>query len=143
MVLHTVLALNPGSNMGSPCQGSTKSTNNVVPLDPSSSGDGTGLLLQESRLVARGGTDTEKDQGENTEHAGRHLGHDGSKDLAGWVFTLPVSVFGHVQDQRSLILGGEGSGGTGLHRDRGKGRTGGDNQGADNETKLGHFEIYF
>jgi len=48
--LHSVLALDPGCDVGSPSQGSTESAQDVVPLDPRSAGQGTWFLLKDERL---------------------------------------------------------------------------------------------
>ena len=133
--LHSILALNPGSDVGSPCQGSTEGAKDVVPFDPRSRCNGTRFLLKETRLVARVGTDGQEGKGQHSQNTRGHLGHDGSKDLRGWVFTLPEGIFRAQGSCRSLGDKGRSAD----LRDRSKGRDGGDDQGADNETELGHF----
>ena len=61
-ILHAVLALDPCGDVGSPSQGSSKAAHNVVPLDPFTSRDGTGFLLQQTGLEARVGARAQKDQ---------------------------------------------------------------------------------
>ena len=83
--------------MRAPRQGTTKATQHKVPMDPGSRSSRTRFLVQDTRLVARKSTKTQEHQGEHTQHTGRHLGHDGAKNLGRGVFALPVRVFGHVQ----------------------------------------------
>lgn len=139
MHLHSVLALDPGSDMSSPRQGSSKASQHVVPFDPRSAGKGTGLLLKGERLATRVCADAQEDQGDHTQHTRRHLGHEGSQYLGRRVFAFPVSVFRHVQGKRRVRrLGRKGDRGV----DSGRGnerRAGGDDQRKNNETKLGHF----
>ena len=117
--------------MGSPSQRTSKSLNNVIPLDPTSILNGTRLSEEQSRLNAGVDAYTQGDHGDDGKCGGGHLGHDGSKNLGGGVFTLP----GHV-------LGEEGGGG-GLLGDFGSeghlmGGTGGGLGGGDESRRDGH-----
>lgn len=61
--LHAVLALDPGGHVGTPRQGPTKATKNIVPLDPAARGYGTRLLLQKRCLEARVRAGTQEAEG--------------------------------------------------------------------------------
>mmetsp|Transcript_1162 Transcript_1162/g.1800 ORF Transcript_1162/g.1800 Transcript_1162/m.1800 type:complete len:147 (+) Transcript_1162:932-1372(+) len=105
--LHTVLALNPASNMGSPSQRTSKSLNNVIPLDPASILNGTRLSEEQSRLNTGVDADTQGNHGDDGKCGGGHLGHDGSENLGGGVFTLPGHVLG--EESGGGLLGDFGS----------------------------------
>lgn len=124
--------------MCSPGQRTHEGAKDVFRLDPRSVGHGTWFLHKSTRGLARVDADSQKDKGDHTEHTRGHLGHEGSQDLGGWVFSLPVGVFGHVQCEGSFL--GDGSAGRSLGDRGGEGSAGSDNHGKNNETKLGHFD---
>ena len=104
--------------MAAPGQGTTKGSQDVVPLDPFTRGHGTGLLRQEFRLEDRVPAGTQKDQGKHAQHTGRHLGHERTQDAGRRVFTFPVRFFRAQGHGRFKGRGGraQGSGGhKGLH----------------------------
>lgn len=151
LVLHSILALDPGSHMGSPRQGSSKASSDIVPLDPRSAGQGTRFLLKDKGLSTRVGANPQEDQGNHTQHTRWHLGHEGSQDLGRRVFPLPVSVFSGIQGKERLLFSSSSSRGSFGHEcdgsgsrthlgRRSKGRAGGNNQRKNDETKLGHFD---
>mmetsp|Transcript_16127 Transcript_16127/g.23928 ORF Transcript_16127/g.23928 Transcript_16127/m.23928 type:complete len:213 (-) Transcript_16127:67-705(-) len=123
--LHSILALDPASNMSSPSQRTSESLHNVIPLDPASILNGTRLSEEQTRLNTGVDAYTQRDHGDDGKCGGGHLGHDGSKNLGGGVFTLP----GHV-------LGEEGGGG-GDFRSRGHlvGGSAGDGLGGGGESR--------
>ena len=119
--LHAVLALNPAGHMSAPGKRTAERSQDKVPVDPRTRGNGTRLLDQLFRLGDRNGASGQKDKGKNTKDTRRHLGHDGSKNAGRRVFTFPVGVFG-VQDQSRRLLESRRStdlrsgGNKGLHR---------------------------
>lgn len=134
-ILHTVLALNPASDMSSPCQRTAHAHKDVVPLDPGTIGEGTWLLNKRSGLDARVGAHTKEDKGDHSEKTGGHLGHDGSQNLGWRVFAFPVHVFGLSKE------GGWGSNEGWLGSDlagRHKCRNGKNIKRKDGKNKLGH-----
>jgi len=88
--LHSVLALDPRGDVGSPGEGSPERTEDVVPFDPRSGVHSTGFLLEGGGSGDRQDQAGQKDDGQGSEQAGGHLGHDGSQHLGGWVLVLPV-----------------------------------------------------
>jgi len=103
--LHSILALDPASNMSSPSQRTSKSLNNVIPLDPTSILNGTRLSEEQTRLNTGVDAYTQRDHGDDGKCGGGHLGHDGSKNLGGGVFTLPGHVLG--EEGGGGLLGGD------------------------------------
>ena len=142
--LHSVLALDPGCNVCSPGKRSSERSKDVVPLDPASVTHGTGLLLQFSGSHDRNNTGGGADNGDHSEKARGHLGHDGSKNLGWWVFlTLPCHVFDHVEggsERGGGNLGGEGWVDPGDRHGCGwdEGRDGGHGHSEEEDAELGH-----
>jgi hypothetical protein len=143
--LHSILALDPASNVSSPGKRSSKSLNNVVPPDPRSVLDGTRLSEKESSLNTGVDAHSKRSHGDNSKKSRRHLGHDGSKNLGWRVFSFPGHVLGHKEGSgfSSLDLRSEGhlvdtGGGLG-GRDKCRGDC--HDGGEEDETELGHFEI--
>mmetsp|Transcript_22967 Transcript_22967/g.47922 ORF Transcript_22967/g.47922 Transcript_22967/m.47922 type:complete len:162 (+) Transcript_22967:226-711(+) len=131
--LHAVLALDPGGNVGAPCQRSSETSSNIVPFDPGSRSKGTGFLLESKALGARESAGSQEDETEETKSDRRHLGHDGSENRRRRVLSFPVGVFRHAQGNR--LLGDERSTG---RSGRGESLGGGDEKGAKDEAELGH-----
>ena len=141
--LHTVLALDPGGNVGSPSKRSSEGSKNVVPFNPRSVLEGTRLLLKGGGSRDGNNEGSQEDEGKSSQHTGRHLGHDRSQDLGWWVFTLPVGL-------RIVILDGvEGEGGSAESLSlgnrshvgrRSKGGAGRNQDGEKDEAEFGHFE---
>jgi hypothetical protein len=126
--------------VGSPGKRSSEASKDVVPLDPRSTGDGTGFLLKKACFVARDGAGGQENKRQHSQKSRRHLGHDGSKDLGRWVFALPVGVLSHVQGEAGL-LGSESCPRSRVnHACWDKGGSGGNQNRKDDETQLGHFE---
>lgn len=123
--------------MGAPGKRTAERSQDEIPVDPRTRGNGTRNLDQLFRLVDRNGANGQKDKGKDTKDTRRHLGHDGSKNRGRRVFTFPVRVFG-VQDhsrRRRLLESGRGAdlrsgGNKGLHRHGEK--------GTKEESELGH-----
>lgn len=145
--LHSVFALDPAGNVGSPGKRSSKSLNNVVPLDPRSILNRTGFPEQQSGLNARVDADSKEGHGGDGKKSRRHLGHDGSKNLGGGVLSLPGHVLSHeevggrlgggdLRSERKLVDAGGGV------RDGGKSRRDGHNGGEEDETEFCHFRIF-
>jgi hypothetical protein len=59
--LHSILALNPASNMGTPGKRTSQSLNDVIPLDPGTILNGTRLSEEQSRLDTGVGTYSQGD----------------------------------------------------------------------------------
>jgi hypothetical protein len=142
--LHSVLTLDPGSNVSSPSKRSSEGSKDVVPLNPASVLESTGLLLQSCGSGDGKNACSSAYNGDKSEKTRGHLGHDGSENLGRRVFlTFPGHILSHGE-------GGEGCGG------RHGGGLGGDSRvghgcecsrnsndyGEDEEGKLGHF-VYF
>jgi hypothetical protein len=135
--LHTVLALDPASNVGAPRQWPSEAHGNIVPLDPRSSGQGTRLLLENGGLDARVSARPGKDKGDNSKKTGWHLGHEWSQNLGWWVFTLPVHILGLGEESRRWGTDESWVGGSDL-ASRNKSRSGKNVEREDGEDKLGH-----
>ena len=140
MNLHSVLTLDPGGNMGSPCQRTHKRSKNIVPLDPRSASKGTGFLLKSERSCARWDANSQENQGDHAQQTRRHLWHKWSQNLGRRVFILPVGVFSHIQSEGSFGRWGESGWSAANLGNRNESRAGGDDQGKNNKTKLGHFD---
>ena len=143
--LFAVLALDPAGNVESPGEWSTEGSEDVVPLDPRSRGEGAGCLLEDKGLLAGVDARSQKDEREDSEHARGHLGHDGSQDLGRRIITLPVHVLGFHQgssgrstDRRGKKGHRSGNGGAHLS-DGSKARNSGNQKGKKDETELDHF----
>jgi hypothetical protein len=142
--LHSVLALDPRGDVGSPREGSSEGTEHVVPFYPRSGAHGTGFLLEGGRSLDRHHQGGEEDKRQSSEHTGGHLGHEGSQDLGGRVFVFPVGfrvvIFDGVQRKRRrcrgkcLFLGHRREG-----RRRGKGGASRDQDGEEDEAEFRHF----
>lgn len=132
--LFAVLALDPARDMGAPGEWTGQSTQDQIPMDPASGGDSIGTFGQFGRRVQRNGARGQQHQGERSQDTGRHLGHDRSKDLGGWVLAFPVRILG-VQGGR--IFGHERRRGTDL-RGRHKSLRHGDQERNNNVRQLGH-----
>ena len=64
--LHSILALNPASNMGTPSKRTSQSLNDVIPLDPSSILNGTRLSEEQSRLNTGVEAQSQGDHGDDS-----------------------------------------------------------------------------
>ena len=139
--LHTVLALDPASNMCSPSKRTSKSLNNVVPLNPRSILNSTRLSEEKASLNTGVDAHSKRNHGDNGKKSRGHLGHDGSKDLGWGVFTFPGHVFGHEKGGGlGLNLGDESPlADGGLLGGRGECRGNSHDGGDEDETELGHF----
>jgi hypothetical protein len=139
--LHTILALDPASNMCSPSKRTSKSLNNVVPLNPRSTLNSTRLSKEKTSLNARVNAHSERNHRDNGKKSRRHLRHDRSKNLGWGVFAFPSHVFGH-EEGSGLNLRHEGPlADSGLLSGRGKCRGDSHDGGDEDETELGHFHI--
>lgn len=88
--LHSIFALNPASDVSAPSQWSHEATKDVIPLDPRSTGYGTGLLLENTGLNTAVDANTQQNSGDHTQQLRWHFGHEWTQNLGRWVFTLPV-----------------------------------------------------
>ena len=143
--LHSVLALDPASNVGSPGNRSSESHKNILRLNPGTGLNHTRRSEENSRLNAGVNTGTQGDHGYNSKGSGSHLGHDRSKNLGWGVFTFPGHVLGHEEGGRRLLhLRGDGDlVDAGLLGNRGKSRGDGHDGGEEDEGELGHFDNIF
>jgi hypothetical protein len=129
--------------MCSPSKRTTKSLDNVVPLNPRSILNSTRLSEEKTSLNTRVNAHSEGNHGDNGKKSRGHLGHDRSKNLGWGVFAFPSHIVGHEKSSGlSLNLGHEGPLADGsLLSGRGECRSDSHNGGEEDETELGHCYI--
>jgi len=129
--LHSILALDPGSNVKSPSKRTSERSQNIVPLDPGS------VLHRFSGL--KGGRSSDRDgegskayHRQHTKKTRRHLRKNRSQYLGRWVlFSLPGHILGHIKLSLRSLESSEGRLGNNTGAsvgNRDKGRSGNDGQ---------------